>query len=586
MIIAEPSYVFDTMGDYEHALFESVLPIIQCIESICAAVMHGTDTSFKDVDPLVFSRFDQLFFNFLAKFRAWKIPDERKIVPRIKNALFKLYEALDICPEDESVDNAVKAQIQDRISKLRKKLSSIIGAEGVAAFVRDLRAGNYIVDQSVSDAAVTDVCVAEFVTHNEWFAHEILLDPNFCLDDDVEACTENLYLKQVYAYPKSFWDSVVSFLSLECPGFAKFLCVFELIRKGIIDMAQPPLSKDLIAQALNVDLVFCNLKSRSETWEKWTELFENLFGWIQKIQSPHRQEQNMAKYEAITILYRNAEWADYPILICNGLQCLLSMVNLMRIDTMNFTIKTIAPTIQAHGIGYVRDKFNDKLKGGVLTTKRTEAWLKKAVEKFCAMGVLTRKEDEDRRHQTILNIAMVNLLFEDHSIKPGTCPETLLILLNRIKSVQQELHFIVAGCVILSRMKHLKMDRACDDVENYFLAKTDAYASDEKISSRVGECLAKHDFDESEIASAMKSFQNAFFCSDPLHSMLRMRIAAYCTKCMHDGKPPVNASVLKIMQGLVSVINKTVEKVVHFFKLNVEVHGTLYRELIAKVEAD
>jgi len=62
--------------------------------------------------------------------------------------------------------------------------------------------------------------------------------------------------------------------------------------------------------------------------------------------------------------------------------------------------------------------------------------------------------------------------------------------------------------------------QACADVENYFLSETDNYVSDEKIISNVSECLAKHGFDEAELAASISSFLNASSHTDPMHVML------------------------------------------------------------------
>jgi len=90
MIAYKPVNVFESMGTLEQALFDVTVPLIRSFERICNAILEGK--SFAEVPHELTNGFCSLLFDYLKRFAAWKIPDEAKLLCRIKHALIALYQ--------------------------------------------------------------------------------------------------------------------------------------------------------------------------------------------------------------------------------------------------------------------------------------------------------------------------------------------------------------------------------------------------------------------------------------------------------------------------------------------------------------
>ena len=92
MIAFRPTHVFESMGTLEQALYEAAMPLIKNFEMICDALMTSKSKSFADVPLELTKDFSTLLFDYLKRFKAWKVPDEAKLTCRIKHALIALYQ--------------------------------------------------------------------------------------------------------------------------------------------------------------------------------------------------------------------------------------------------------------------------------------------------------------------------------------------------------------------------------------------------------------------------------------------------------------------------------------------------------------
>ena len=66
--------------------------------------------------------FPTLLLNFLRDLKAWKVPDEAKLIKRIKHALVALYRGLEHLSPDEAEESKLKIEYNSTISRLRAKL--------------------------------------------------------------------------------------------------------------------------------------------------------------------------------------------------------------------------------------------------------------------------------------------------------------------------------------------------------------------------------------------------------------------------------------------------------------------------------
>ena len=189
MIAYRPTHVFESMGVLEIALLEAATPLIAVFEKICRIVHIGG--SFMAVSHELTKDFPTLLFEFLKRFKAWKVPDEAKLTCRIKHALIALYQAQEHLPYDEPEDSKLKTEFRTQIERLSNKLQQIAGTGELKKFEDDHRKG--IIPGGKPDKSGGGGAYAALPGRmtNEQLAHELLLDPTFQLDESGGCSVEN-----------------------------------------------------------------------------------------------------------------------------------------------------------------------------------------------------------------------------------------------------------------------------------------------------------------------------------------------------------------------------------------------------------
>ena len=189
MIAYRPTHVFESMGALEHALLEATTPLLDAFEKICACIQK--DKAFSEVPPELTKDFPTLLFEYLKRFKAWKGPDEAKLTCRIKHALVALYQAEEHLPADEPPDSKLKLEFRTQIERLRSKLEQIAGAEALAKFDSDRPAS--LGEGGPRASASTGGAYAALPGRmtNEQLAHEMILDPEFQLDESGGCTVDN-----------------------------------------------------------------------------------------------------------------------------------------------------------------------------------------------------------------------------------------------------------------------------------------------------------------------------------------------------------------------------------------------------------
>ena len=182
MIACRPTHVFENMGQLETPLLEVARALIGAFERIACAVLAAG--SMQPVDRALTEDFVPLLLRYLRCFKAWKVPDEIRLVCRIRHALFALYDARGHLPADEPADSRLSVELRVQIDRLRVKLLHIGGQTALTQFDADNHGVNRV--ELAADAGRNNVTIAPSRMCNELLAHELLLDPAFQLTADGE----------------------------------------------------------------------------------------------------------------------------------------------------------------------------------------------------------------------------------------------------------------------------------------------------------------------------------------------------------------------------------------------------------------
>lgn len=137
MIAYRPTHVFESMGPLETALLDSARTLLISFDNIIKCV--ASEGFFQEVPFHLTLDFPVFLFEYLKNFKAWKVPDEAKLVCRIKHALIALYGAESNLPRNEPEDSKLKIEFRTQIERLRSKLSQIGGHEALLKFDEDMK---------------------------------------------------------------------------------------------------------------------------------------------------------------------------------------------------------------------------------------------------------------------------------------------------------------------------------------------------------------------------------------------------------------------------------------------------------------
>ena len=424
MIAYYPAHVFETMGQMEQSLFDAATPLIVAFEAIADKIK--SDSLFMNVGYELTKDFPTLLFRYLCHFKAWKVPDEAKLVSRIKTALLALYEAQAHLPPDEDPESKLNLEFRSQIGRLRSKLSQIAGE----AELRKFDNGRVVHPPCEHPAELGTVWSR---MTNEQLAHELLLDPEFQIDDGSENEGE-VYKKIRQTFHSAFWASLVEDLKLAYPCYVRVLRVLEEVRAGLIDIT-------LEGVQINkcIDMEDIKLRSNRGTFSmaEAYSLVEAMVVIIKRSQSPKRDPETARLFALLSReMYQTP---GCPAVFCKGLEFLLDRLNVMRIDAANAKLRLIAPVIRDHGIDYERGKHQDRINAGQITLARTTAWLHDSMDagESDLDGVVTR--------------AVLNSVSTFDAKK---CPETMMFDGDRVERFHREFSHIVSSMVAIIRVRH------------------------------------------------------------------------------------------------------------------------------------
>ena len=421
MIAVYPRNVFDNMGVLENKVQKSAKLLVDNFEKI----LYST-VSFLEIPSNITKSFPFLLFDYLRDFKAWKVPDDAKLVCRIKHSLVGLYQAIRKLPSDEPKDSRLNTELREHIRVMREKLLEKGGAHELSMFDKDHPPDT--MSNTKGSAQGTELSVQ---MSNEQLAHELLMDPNFQLTDRGTCCESPAAQRIRESFNESFWKSIADDLSMSEPCYVRVLRILIEFRDSFI-MSAPPHEAAQVAEVLDLDLIKQQIDAGVWTWASCSELIASLVELIKRVQSPKRKAETLEKWEAL-------DKEEGPVAVCLGLEFLLKRVNELRIDTANAQIRRLAPSIYQHGIEYERGKFQDKLKAGSLTVERTTEWIK------------TFKGPDPISSKIFVN-AMVTLVASDSPLRKEVCPETLLLDVDRICKFQDKFVHVARSVALVARL--------------------------------------------------------------------------------------------------------------------------------------
>ena len=363
MIALYPSKVFDEANPLAVALLDSSLPLLKCFEGITQQFLDRGCT-FIDVDADLRSTFSWHLFNYMEKFKAWKVPDEAKLTCRVKHALIALYSAEEQIPREEPEDSRLKVEFRVQIELLRSRLQRIAGQDALLQFDAErVRKGFNSADSSIVIAVNTQLNIPnidmprstasnQLKVSNQQLAHELILDPSFQIPDSrsgidalASSSPDQCISRQIRTkFHMAFWDSLGDDMRLKPPCYARVVKVLQEIKDAMHELGGSNFSQQ-VNGAMDLELIQASIQANAFHWGDAIALISSVVEIIQRIQAPARYADTNEKWSEIKKIMGNAtglvnqpgttDHIDQPGALCKSLEFLLGRVNEMRIDASN-----------------------------------------------------------------------------------------------------------------------------------------------------------------------------------------------------------------------------------------------------------
>ena len=303
MIVFYPEKTFESLGPMEAVLFESAKSFLSAFDAVVSSIRVSRRLDSGDV-------FESSLAEYLRRFKEWKIPDEKKLVIRLKHALMALYRASD--DVEGHLDMHLMVAFRTQIEKINQKFKQIAGEAAFAEFEEQRRV------HGVHETMATWTAHFHSRMTSEQMAHELLYDPNFRLSDEEDGVFRN-----------AFWAGVIEEMQLSTPVSVRLLRVFADICFGIteympgeVPVLEAMVDRDQITQYV-----------AQGNWAACFDVVTSVASVIQRIQVPRRAPQLTAAW--IDARQRMLASSDHPTAFCNGVRFLLDWVGKVRVDAAN-----------------------------------------------------------------------------------------------------------------------------------------------------------------------------------------------------------------------------------------------------------
>lgn len=572
MIAYKPRHVFESIGALEKALVDAATLLIKAFETICAHIHRSKYHAFADVPAKLTKDFPTLLFQFLKCFKAWRTPDEAKLTCRIKHALLALLQAKEHISPEEPADSKIRVEFETQTRNLRLKLRQIAGDSALKEFDDRYKAGETAVQPHSGVYATLPGRIS-----NQQLVHELLLDPDFQLNDDGGCDIENAAYEQIrVSFHRAFWNSLVDDMKLEpLPCFVRVLRVCGEISDALKELVNER-EYSTVKEILDLDFIKQQAELGLYGPESCRTLVLGVVNVIRNSQLPKRDTSLNAEWPP---LLAKMETPDHQI-FCDALEFILERVQLMRVDHSNTRLRLIAPVIKTRGISYERDHFESQLRDGAVTLDNTTTWIDKSLRETVKLRE-TILDGIIHGRTTDYNDAHANAIFytltDEAPIRLHTLPETLLFDTHHLQRMQTEIKYITNATTMV-----MTLASAAPRSQQVIKAFVELLLSDDTVMDlETAEAAFKIDNkllgieDETTRTNARLALFRCIKSTDAVKQLMQLRVK----KLLHGMVTTKADVVAPVMRPFMPRFQRTASKISKLIAINRTVHECTYTKL-------
>ncbi|XP_070601410.1 T-complex protein 11 homolog [Erythrolamprus reginae] len=433
-------------------------------------------------------------------------------------------------------------------------------------------------------------------------AHEIVVNQDFKLQE-VNLSPNSLESRVKETVHKAFWDNLKEQLSKTPPDYSQAIKLLQEIKETLLSLLLPRQTrlKSQIEEALDIELIKQEAEHGALDIPKLTTY---ILGTMAMLCAPIRDEE----IQSLRIM------AD-PVHLLSEI---FRVLNLMKMDMVNFTIQSLRPHLLEHSVQYERKKFQELLNKLPGSLTYTTDWLHKAVTKVSKSDLLPSSSTSGTNgppvstfpmsagkvsfiHSptAVLNQAYMDLL--DWELGREHYPETMLMDKARLHALQVEVNqLVIIASVLLvssnicgnelfssprcgSRLKRvikalleglpdIRSENALMDISNQIHMEVNA------ILNQLGYSALSTD----KAASLKGQLRNLGDKNNAVRVLIEQRIQTFLRHCLYPG----GQNAKNLLQGLSPIQEELLEIGQRFGSLihhNRQVFGPYYSEILKKL---
>ncbi|XP_039604605.1 T-complex protein 11-like protein 1 [Polypterus senegalus] len=249
-------------------------------------------------------------------------------------------------------------------------------------------------------------------------AHEIVINHNFHFKQR-KPPTDSFEERVMEIMHRAFWDSLEAQLACNPPDYTNAIRLLQEVKETLLSLLLPAHTqlRCQINEVLDMDLIKQQAKHGALDLKR---LSSYITATMASLCAPVRDEE----------IKRLKELTD----IVSLLRETLRVLNLMKMDMVNFTIQAFRPTLLQNAVQYERAKFQEIIDKQPGALEHTTVWLKEALEDIRSQSNNGESLPKTISPMAVLNRAYLSLL--KHNSKSQVYPETVRMDQSRMEEIK------------------------------------------------------------------------------------------------------------------------------------------------------
>ncbi|XP_048886920.1 T-complex protein 11-like protein 2 isoform X1 [Brienomyrus brachyistius] len=269
-------------------------------------------------------------------------------------------------------------------------------------------------------------------------AHEIIMNNSFHVEQP-NLPQNSLEKKVKDIVHKAFWDCLESELNNDPPEYEHAIRLLQEIREVLLSFLNPGANRlrTQILEVLDVDLIRQQADNNAVDIQG---LATYIISVMAKFCAPVRDDE----------VKKLKENLDNTVVMFKEI---FRVLDLMKLDMVNFTIQILRPELQKQSVEYERAKFQSVVERTPNALDHTTAWIKASLETLLAVPTASQSSGSAKSTPAlpsptqIFDTAYIQLLNWDH--QKNVLPETLMTDEVRLRELQQRLKLLQTVASIL-----------------------------------------------------------------------------------------------------------------------------------------